>query len=298
MKLLIENWNKFINEKALPGQLDPKMFPQKLSQVQPQAAQNLSKTGGLDGVPDDDVISVQHKPEGIASVGKLKPSQSSMNIEKAMAFVLNMLWPGNSELNAGGDLGAFVSNDGYIMDGHHRWIATAMIDPSSSVGGYLVDFPGQQLVAILNTMTKGLFGVERGKEATGGFDQFTPEKMKEQLMQYAQGGIWSMKAEDVMNVLQKWTGAQGEEAIDAAVQKMSQNIGALTFETPSWASDRADMPVIDDKNVAPAAKALGQGQINVNSPYKKGGQQSQQQAVQQQKQMKEAILKVLKNKLK
>ena len=35
-------------------------------------------------------------------------------------------------------------------------------------------------------------------------------------MQYAQGGIWGMKAEDVMNVLQKWTGVQGEEAIDAA----------------------------------------------------------------------------------
>jgi len=293
----MENWRKFVNEKANAGQVDPKMFPQKLSQVQSQAAQNLSTTGGLDGVPDDDVISVQHKPEGIASVGKLKPSQSSMNIEKAMAFVLNMLWPGNSELNAGGDLGAFVSNDGYIMDGHHRWIATAMIDPSSSVGGYLVDFPGQQLVAILNTMTKGLFGVERGKAATGGFEQFTPQKMKEQLTMYAQNGIWDMKAEDVMNVLQKWTGAQGEGAIDAAVQKMSQNIGALTFETPSWASDRVDMPVIDDKNVGPAAKALGQGQVNVNPPYKKGGQQPQQ-AAQQQKQMRETILKALKNKLK
>jgi hypothetical protein len=268
MKKLFENWNKFVNEEANPSAVDPEVFPQKLSQVKPKGARFMAKTGTKDGSGADDVINVQHKPDGIASVGNLKPSQSSMNIEKAMAFVLNMLWPGNSGLNAGGDLGAFVSNDGYIMDGHHRWVATAMIDPSKSVGGYLVDFPGQQLVAVLNTMTKGLFGVQRGKSATGGFEQFTPEKMKEQLLMYAKNGIWDMKPEDVMAVLQKWTGVEGEGAIDAAVQQMAQNIGKLTFDTPSWASDRIDMPVIDDDNVAPAGKALAQGVVNVNPPYK------------------------------
>tara|TARA_R110000824_G_scaffold32672_1_gene105285 strand:+ start:27926 stop:28792 length:867 start_codon:yes stop_codon:yes gene_type:complete len=268
MKLLMESWNKFVNEEAVPGEVETSHFPKNLSQVHPTRARYLASTGQNDGQPDEDVIDVTHKPEGIASVGKLKPSQSSMNIEKAMAFVLNMLWPGNSELNAGGDLGAFVSNDGYIMDGHHRWVATAMIDPSKSVGGYLVDFPGQQLVAVLNTMTKGLFGVQRGKGATGGFDQFTPEKMKEQLMSYAKNGIWGMKPEDVMGVLQEWTGVQGEAAIDAAIQKMGQNLKNVTFDTPSWASDRVEMPVIDDKNVPIAAKALDSGTVNVNPPYR------------------------------
>jgi len=268
MKKLFENWNKFVNEEANPAAVDPEVFPQKLSQVKPKGARFMSKTGTKDGSGPDDVIGVKHKPAGIAPVAKLKPSQSSMNIEKAMAFVLNMLWPGNSELNAGGDLGAFVSEDGYIMDGHHRWVATAMIDPTKSVGGYLVDFPGKQLVAILNTMTKGLFGVQRGKAATGGFDQFTPEKMKEQLVLYAKNGIWGMKPADVMEVLQKWTGQQGEAAINAAVQKMSENIGQLTFDTPAWASDRVDMPVIDDDNVEIAKNALDQGVVNVNPPYK------------------------------
>jgi hypothetical protein len=268
LETTLEGWNKFLNEKADPAKVDPKIFPQKLSQVEPKRARFMSTTGAKDADEQDDVIDVAHKPEGIAPVQKLKPSQSSMNIEKAVAFVLNMLWPGNAKLNAGGDLGAFVSNDGYIMDGHHRWIATAMIDPTKSMGGYLVDFPGQQLVAILNTMTKGLFGKMRGKSATGGFDQFTPEKIKGQLMAYAKKGIWGMKPEDVMGVLQKWTGVQGEAAIDAAVQKMTENISTLTFDTPSWASDRMDMPVIDDKKVGPAATALDQGQVNVNPPYK------------------------------
>lgn len=268
MKLLMENWKQFLDEKADPGKVDPKVFPQKLSQVEPKRAHFVSRTGQKDDSADDDVINVGHKPQGVAPVGKLKPSQSSMNIEKAMAFVVNMLWDGNQELNAGGDLGAFISNDGYIMDGHHRWVSTAMIDPTAQVGGYLVDFPGQQLVAILNAMTKGLFGVQRGKAATGGFDQFTPEKMKEQLVKYAKGGVWGMKPEDVMDVLQKFTGVEGEAAIDAAVQKMVSNLQSVTFETPSWASDRVEMPVIDDDNVSIAAKALDTGQVNVNAPYK------------------------------
>ena len=271
MKKLFENWNSYVNEKAEPGEVDPKLFPQKLSNVHPTKARYVSKTGGQDGEADDDKIPVGYKPQGVAPVGKLKPSQSSMNIEKAMAFVLNMLWDGNQKLNPGGDLGAFISNDGYIMDGHHRWVSTAMIDPSAQVGGYLVDFPGKQLVAILNSMTKGLFGVSRGKPATGGFDQFTPEKMKEQLVKYAKGGVWNMKPEDVMSVLQEFTGAQGEEAINAAVQKMVQNLSNVTFEVPSWASDRVDMPVIDDDNVAIAAKALDGGQVNVNPPFRSGG---------------------------
>ena len=45
----------------------------------------MSRTGQADGSGDDDTISVSYKPQGVAPVGKLKPSQSSMNIEKAMA---------------------------------------------------------------------------------------------------------------------------------------------------------------------------------------------------------------------
>ena len=270
MKLLIENFRKFIKEEADPAKVDPKIFPQKLSQVKPKGANFMSKTGQADGVSPEDVVPVAHKPEGIAPVQKLKPSQSSMNIPKAMGMVLGMLNP-NNNFNAGGDLGAFISNDSYIMDGHHRWVATAMIDPSLSVGGYLVDFPGEQLVAILNTMTKGKFGVMKGKEGTGGFNQFTPDNMKKQLMIYAQKGTEHMKPEEVMSVLKTFTGGlEGEAAVDAAVNKMSENIGTLTFATPSWASDRTDMPVVDgDANVSAAAKALDSGEVNVNPPYKR-----------------------------
>lgn len=276
MKLLIENFRKFVKEEANPKLVDPEVFPQKLSQVHPKQAKSVSHSGQADGVSPEDVVPVQHKPQGVAPVQQLKPSQSSMNIPKAMGMVLGMLNP-NNKFSPGGDLGAFISSDGYIMDGHHRWVATAMIDPSLSMGGYKVEFPGEQLVAILNTMTKGKFGKMEGKKGTGGFEQFTPEKMKEQLMIYAQKGVSAkepedaMKPEEVMSVLKTFTGGlEGEAAVDAAVNKMSKNIGTLTFTTPSWASDRTDMPVIDgEKNVAAAAKALAGGEVNVNPPYKR-----------------------------
>jgi hypothetical protein len=269
MKLIMESWKRFVNEEADPNKLDPNMFPLKLSDVEPKRANFLSRTGAKDEVTPDDQIKVEHKPEGIAPVQKLKPSQSSMNIDKALAMALNMMWDGHA-INAGGDLGAFISEDGYIMDGHHRWIATAMIDPSLQVGGYLVHFPGEKLVPVLNAMTKGMFRVNQGKPGTGGFDQFVPEKIKETLLAYAKnGGAWGMKAEDVMEALEKFTGQQGEAAVEAAANKMAQNVQTLTMETPPWAPARPDMPVIDGgKRVKKAADALQKGQINVNPPYK------------------------------
>lgn len=269
-QMIFENFRKFLNEKADPGKFNSKLFPTKLSNVDPDKAKVLSKSGvdSVDQGQQDDVIPTGHKPKGVAPVQKLKPSQSSMNIKKALAFVIAMLNPEHG-LKAGGDLGAFISKDGYIMDGHHRWIATAMVDPSLSVGGYLVDFPGEQLVAILNTMTKGRFGEMTGKPATGGFEQFKEEPIRKQLQIYLQKGIWGQSPQLVQALIEKWTGQKGEAAPEAAVKKIVQNLSGITMSTPSWAPTRPDMPVIDEPNVPAAVKALSQGEMDVNPPYSK-----------------------------
>jgi hypothetical protein len=263
MKITKDQIRKLVLEK-----IDAKRTPLKLSQVDPDTAKKISTTGLKDGDPKDDVIGVQNKPEGITSVQNLKPSQSSMNIKKAMSFVINMLSPKNKDFQPGGDLEALISRDKFIMDGHHRWVASAMIDPNIKVGGVLVDYPGKELVAILNTMSKGLFGVDEGNPATGGFDQFTSEKIKKQLMVFVKAGVWALKPEDVMDVLEKFTGQEGEQAVDAAVAKMVTNLGKLSFKLPSWAPERPDMPIIDkDKGqVATSAKALAGGTVDWNAP--------------------------------
>ena len=264
-KIINEEVRKYLNEAKARKDFGQK-FPLKLSDVTPKVAQVVATTGLEDEQEDDDKIVVDAKPDGVASVADLKPSQSSMNIEKGLAFVIQMLHP-KGKLDAGGDLEAFITTDKYIMDGHHRWVATAMVDPSLSVGGYEVQFPAQQLIAILNAMTKGRYGVMKGNDATGGFDQFKPEPIKKQLIEYWKNGVWkNLKAKDVQAVIQQWTGKKGEEAIDAAVAKMVNNLSSITMSVPSWAPAREDMPIVDKKNVPDAVKALGTGEIDWAQP--------------------------------
>ena len=276
-RLLVENFKKFktegdfVSEEASPSKVDDDMFPTKLSSVDPDLAKVYTNTGddSKDGGSDDDEIGVEEKPNGVAKVTDLSPSQSSMNIEKALAFVIQMLHP-EGKLQPGGNLGAFISEEGLIMDGHHRWIATGMINPDLEVGGYLVQFPGKQLVAILNAMTKGRYGKMTGKAASGGFDQFQEGPIRKQLETYLQKGVWgNLKPEDVQAVIEEWTGQKGPSAVDAAVQKMVQNLSKLNLSTPSWAPERPDMPIIDKPDVGDAVSALRTGQVDVNPPYSK-----------------------------
>ena len=273
MKLILENFKKFeqqtLNEDADPGKFEFDRFPLKLSQVGGKAAQFRTRSGepSQDGQNEEDVINLS---KGSRPVGKLKPSQGSMNINKALGMVIAMLDPDN-EFSAGGDLGAFISKDGYIMDGHHRWIATSMIDPSLQMGGIIVDFPAKELVAVLNSITKGLLGIMKGKKATGDFRQFQPEPLKKSLKKLAAEGNKFNSAEKVVAMLEKFTGLKGDAAVEAAANKFSQNLSKITVAPPSWAPNRPDMPVIDP-DIKPGAiklavQAMESGAVDVNPPY-------------------------------
>jgi hypothetical protein len=193
-----------------------------------------------------------------------------MNIKKALGFALGMI----KNDNPGGELGAFISNDGPIMDGHHRWIASAMVDPTSKLGGSIVDFPATELIAILNALTAGKFGVTQGKKATGGFDQFKEGPIRAQLEDYLENGSgegeWRIEPEEVQTLIEKFSGETGDAAKDAAIAKFVGNIGQLSFDLPEGAPGREDMPVIEKGDNEAAQAALSQGQIDVNPPYGEG----------------------------
>ena len=261
---IIREQIKIIQEDANPAELDPKRFPLKLSAVATDVAdaQQDAKDGqdDVDKGSADDVIGVN---SASFSVQQLKPSQSSMNIEKALSMALGMI----QNDSPGGDLGAFISSDNHIMDGHHRWVATAMVDPSAKIGGFRVDWPATELLAVLNTITVGKFGVTSGKPATGGFDQFQETPIRNQLEKYLENGAWKMTPEDVQSVIEKFTGQTGDVAKEAAVKKFVENLATASFELPAGAPSREDMPVIDGDDVRAAASALIRGEIDVNPPY-------------------------------
>ena len=275
-QMIMENWRKYtegelLTEKANAAAVDPQRFPTKLSQVAADVpdAQRDASLGTDDGDPQDDVIDVT--PNYTAPVVKLKPSQTSMNIGKAAGMALSML---AGKMDAGGNLGAFISNDGYIMDGHHRWVSTAMVDPSKEVGGYLVDFPGIKLIAILNAVTVGKLGIKVGKDGSGGFDQFKLAPIEAQLTEYYQNGIpgkFPWTPEEVQAVIHEHGGGEGEQAISGLANKFAANAAKLTFAVPSGAPARPDMPVIDPDKVPGAIKtavtALTGGEVDVNEPY-------------------------------
>ena len=277
MKTLMNEWRtyeqKLLKEDANPQAVDRDRFPLQLSKVSPKASKIITRSGQRDGQADDDTIDVG---KGSYPVGQLKPSQSSMNIGKAMAQALAMI---QGDMEIGGDLGAFISSDKHIMDGHHRWVATTMVDPSKNVGGYTVDFPGTELIAVLNAITKGRLGVQQGKKGSGGFNQFEAGPIKQTLQAYLKNGIkgkFPKTPEYVQQALEKFTRQQGPAALDAAVAKFVNNLKAVKpFTLPKGAPARPDMPVIDPDitpdAVKTAVQALEKGEVDINPPYAKTG---------------------------
>jgi len=252
-----------IDEKADPSKVDDERFPLKLSDVDQEFAQ---KAVNSDPSKEDTIaVTGASKP-----VQKLKPSQSSMNIDKAMAQAIAMI---QGDMDLGGNINAFISNDDHIMDGHHRWVATAMVDPSQPVGGYQVDFPAKKLIAVLNAITVGKYGETTGKPATGGFDQFKEGPVRATLKKFAKDGIKGnhpRSTENIQRAIEKFVSDNGGEekgdaAIDKAADIMVGNLSSIKFETPPGAPSRENMPVID--NPSPAITALTTGQVDVNPPY-------------------------------
>jgi len=73
--------------------------------------------------------------------GELKGTQSELNIDKVMGMA--------GKMRESGPFAAappLASNDGYILDGHHRWAAQRVVDPSETFDVVEVDLPIEQLL--------------------------------------------------------------------------------------------------------------------------------------------------------
>lgn len=232
----------------------------KLDAVDPTVAAVIVESGLEDGDSGDDKISVGR---GTWPASKLKPSQTSMVLEKAIGMALGMLASGK----VGGDLGALVSSDGHILDGHHRWAATILASGSQgSVGGYGAKLPGAKLIRVLNLLTKGLFKVRGGKPGKGSLSQFKPGRVRLLLRSYVEAGVpgrFPIAAEKVRATLEDNFGSV-ENGIDA----ISDNAKLISQSVPGWAPDRKQMPVVDPGNVPKAVGYMNKGEVDWAPPYK------------------------------
>jgi hypothetical protein len=232
----------------------------KLSGVDPAIAKFLVESGLDDGDPSDDKISVSKTS---IPAGTLKPSQKTIKIHNVIGIALGML---RGKIQLGGDLGALISSDNHILDGHHRWAGSVLAGgPSVKLGGYQAKMPGKQLIKVLNIVTKGEYGRMKGNTGSGNISDVTPNNVKALLTEYVDkgiGGDFPVSVEDVRKSL-----IMGFGDVERGIEIMSANAGALNRKVPSWAPDRTDMPFIKEKEAPQTSTLLNQGKVNWNHPF-------------------------------
>ena len=169
--------------------------PTELDKVDPVIAKVIVKSGAMDKDKGDDVIQVSSKSW---PAGDLKPSQTTMRIEGTISMAFSML-AGKMDTN----LGCIVSSDNHIMDGHHRWSAAILVDPSSTVSGFGAELPGNELVGVLNVLTKGIFGKSKGNPGKGSIDSYTPENIKSAIEKFLETGSKFIKPDAAKKLLEE-----------------------------------------------------------------------------------------------
>jgi len=241
-----------------------KKQPIPLSQiVNKKQGADASVGGGMDdGDPSDDKIAGKKMS---ISVAKLKPAQTEIIKEKAFGMAIGLLLKGQWN-NA--DLGAIISNDNYIMDGHHRWAATYLIDPKAKVQGTVIDLPGGPLITALNVITVGKLGITTGNKGKGNVADFTGAnlaKVIDNAMANGLKGEFPIKPEDVKKALGNMPNANGNAEVGK--QLMIKNADAMPKQIMPGAPARVNMPVIDGSKVAMVQKMLEKGLIDLEPPY-------------------------------
>ena len=237
-----------ITEELATIYVDKSKFPNPL----PQALSSVFLVkGDIDGERRDDVV--QARPRSY-SAKSLHPSQSEIFLGKSLGMAIGGV--------KGGDLGAVVSSDNHILDGHHRWAATMFSDPSARVQGVGVALTIGDLVPVLRAVGDALGNARRGMPGGGDMNIYQAS-FSDVLDAVKNGRNMDPKYYNKEKALAWLESIGGEQELKSRFQ----NIQRTT--PPAGAPPRTDMPVIDaDKGqVKLISDLLKNGKIDVKQPY-------------------------------
>lgn len=236
-------FGKSVNEDLPTREIDPSQFPNPLS-----GKKGFLKKGNADGDKTDDIV----KTSGVSiSVSQLKPSQDAIYLGKALGLAIAGV--------EGGDLGAVISKDNYILDGHHRYAATTFNNPSAKVGGVQSDLVIGDLVPVLRAVGDAMKN-KRGLAPKGGDVNIFKATMEDVKAAIYDGKNMDSKFYNKEKSI-KWFERIGEETV-AARLKMIQS-----KRPPSGAPARKDMPKIHPNQLGILKTLLNKGNIDVKEPY-------------------------------
>ena len=111
---------------------DPEKMEEKIDAPKPntfvgmkdKAAKDYMDSGNQDGDPNDDQVTVE--PGDSKAASELSPTQTNILVAKSISMAAIPI--------VGGNLDAWIGTNGEILDGHHRWAATMLNDPSAPIG--------------------------------------------------------------------------------------------------------------------------------------------------------------------
>ena len=149
--------------------------------------------------------------EGKMKVGHLRASQDEILATKAIGMAGSYLDGDFSEIKNA----IVVSKDGYIVDGHHRWAALLMVDPSEEMNVIRIGVPIGPLLAMVNE--------HEGVEKRGLTDSSIGREKKE----------WFRLA---ANLLEKLPDAESQDAARAEFVGMLQEYGSPIVAEPRRSS--------------------------------------------------------------
>ena len=186
----------------------------------------------------------------------MKPTQSEVKLGKSLGFAVSMI---RSEHTGGGfvpggDLGGIVSKDGDIFDGHHRWAATLLVDPTIQCTGATVDLPKEKAIPVLRAIgiaighDVGNFG--GGDSVWGGTVVSLEDFIKlgeEKMVDFDTGNSYGY--EELAAGAKKYYGMKSltEENKKEFWKHIHDNYKELLKKKPTGVPDREDMPVLVDK---------------------------------------------------
>jgi len=229
----------------------------RLSNVDPVLAKYLVTEG--DGRSDR----IKVGPDS-ASVYDLNPSQSTMVLFKTCLFAFFYLRGDHPEFKDN-NMGAIVSADDNILDGHHRWSAWALAfgHISPNVKFVRAEMTGSKLIRVLNIITKGMFNGRNGNPGKGNIGDYKESNVRKQLEDFALNGAGNAyTAEQIQDTLISNFGS-----VEEGISQMSRNVRGLNLRVPRWAPARHDMPVINKDEIPQVSKALNSGNVEWNPPY-------------------------------
>ena len=249
----MKSFRHYITEELPTKEVKASEFPNPLSKGLKAIFQHK---GDMDGESGDDIVKTKAKTW---KATKLKPSQSAIYLGKALGMAIGGV--------KGGDLGSIVSKDRRILDGHHRWAATLLAEPSAKITGIEADLGIGDLVPVLRALGDSIGNTRRG-EPEGGDVNIFKGSVQDALKMINTGKNMSPKFYDKDKSIAWLESIGGKSELEKRLKFIQRN------GPPKGAPPRIDMPVIDaDKgDEKKASDLLKKGKLDVREPYAKVGQ--------------------------